>query len=162
MLPPLHVRSDVARGECSSRRAWGHTSSNLLSLIIYGTNSARVPEALAEWIKMLNKDCGQLQSALYSSIPTHHTVVTCCDLYGGFQKNRGTIFGIPRIRNTIFWGLYWGLPIYGNYPITLNPGLRAWPDFGASSWREREVHGSLFAKSSRRSKYQRSRYLVLR
>ena len=33
----------------------------------------------------------------------------------GFPQNRGTILGVPIIRTIVFWGLYWGLPIYGNY-----------------------------------------------
>ena len=29
-------------------------------------------------------------------------------LIWGFPKIRGTILGVPRIRTTLFWGLYWG------------------------------------------------------
>ena len=38
-------------------------------------------------------------------------------------KIRGTFLGIPIVRTIIFWGLYWGPPILGNYNIgfTLNP-----------------------------------------
>ena len=34
---------------------------------------------------------------------------------GGFPKIRGTIVGVPIIRTIIYWGLYWGPPILGNY-----------------------------------------------
>ena len=33
----------------------------------------------------------------------------------GFPKIRGTIWGVPIIRIIVFWGLYWGPPILGNY-----------------------------------------------
>ena len=36
----------------------------------------------------------------------------------GFPKIRGTFLGVPIIRIIVFWGLYWGLPILGNYHIT--------------------------------------------
>ena len=35
----------------------------------------------------------------------------------GFPKIRGTILGVPRIRTIVFWGLYWGPPILGNYRV---------------------------------------------
>ena len=35
----------------------------------------------------------------------------------GFPKIRGTILGVPIIRTMVFWGLYWGPPILGNYQI---------------------------------------------
>ena len=37
----------------------------------------------------------------------------------GFPKIRDTIFGVPLIRTIVFWGLYWGPPILGNYHILL-------------------------------------------
>ena len=35
----------------------------------------------------------------------------------GFPKIRGTILGIPIIRTIVYWGLYWGPLILGNYHI---------------------------------------------
>ena len=35
----------------------------------------------------------------------------------GFPKIRGTLLGVPIIRIIVFWGLYWGPPILGNYQI---------------------------------------------
>ena len=35
----------------------------------------------------------------------------------GFPKIRGTILGVPIIRTIVFWGLYWGPLILGNYHI---------------------------------------------
>ena len=35
----------------------------------------------------------------------------------GFPKIRGTFFGVPIIRIIVFWGLYWGSPILGNYHL---------------------------------------------
>ena len=35
----------------------------------------------------------------------------------GFPKIRGTFLGVPIIRTVVFWGLYWGPPILGNYHI---------------------------------------------
>ena len=37
----------------------------------------------------------------------------------GFPKIRGTLLGVPIKRTIIFWGLYWGPPILGNYQILL-------------------------------------------
>ena len=37
----------------------------------------------------------------------------------GFPKIRDTFLGIPIIRTVVFWGLYWGSPIYGNYHVAL-------------------------------------------
>ena len=37
----------------------------------------------------------------------------------GFPKIRGTILGVPIIRTIIFWGLYWGPLILGNYHMLL-------------------------------------------
>ena len=36
-------------------------------------------------------------------------------IYGGFLKLGGTILGVPIIRTIVYWGLYWGPPILGNY-----------------------------------------------
>ena len=38
-------------------------------------------------------------------------------LIWGFPKIRGTILGVPIIRIIVFWGLYWGSPILGNYHL---------------------------------------------
>ena len=35
----------------------------------------------------------------------------------GFPKIRGTLLGVPIIRIIVFWGLYWGPLILGNYQI---------------------------------------------
>ena len=35
----------------------------------------------------------------------------------GFPKIRGTILGVPIIGTIVFWGLYWGPLILGNYQI---------------------------------------------
>ena len=35
-----------------------------------------------------------------------------------FPQIRGTFLGVPIIRTIIFWGLYWGPPILGNYHRT--------------------------------------------
>ena len=35
--------------------------------------------------------------------------------YWGFPKIRCTTLGVPIIRTRVFWGLYWGPPILGNY-----------------------------------------------
>ena len=37
--------------------------------------------------------------------------------YGGFPKIRGTFLGFPITRTIVFWGLYWGPLILGNYHI---------------------------------------------
>ena len=37
----------------------------------------------------------------------------------GFPEMKGTFLGVPIIRTVIFWGLYWGSPIWGNYHMVL-------------------------------------------
>ena len=43
---------------------------------------------------------------------------TCIHVYiWGFPKIRGTLLRVPIIRTIVFWGLYWGPLILGNYHI---------------------------------------------
>ena len=35
----------------------------------------------------------------------------------GFPNKGGYHFGIPIVRTIIYWGLYWGSPILGNYHL---------------------------------------------
>ena len=37
-----------------------------------------------------------------------------------FPKIKGTFLGVPIIRTIVFWGLYWGPFILGNYHIGLH------------------------------------------
>ena len=37
----------------------------------------------------------------------------------GVSKIGGTILEIPIIRTIVFWGLYWGPPILGNYHVVV-------------------------------------------
>ena len=45
----------------------------------------------------------------------------------GFPRIRGTILmlGVPIIRIIVFWGPYWGPPVYGNYHVLSTPAGRA-------------------------------------
>ena len=43
---------------------------------------------------------------------------SCRFLYMEVSKIRGTILGVPTIRIIVYWGLYWGPIILGNYHIT--------------------------------------------
>ena len=36
-------------------------------------------------------------------------------VYGGFPKLGVPFLGVPIIRTIVFWGLYWGPTILGNY-----------------------------------------------
>ena len=36
----------------------------------------------------------------------------------GFPKIMGTFLGVPIIRIIVYWGLYWGPPILGNYQMS--------------------------------------------
>ena len=40
-----------------------------------------------------------------------------------FPKIRGTFLGVPIIRTIVFWGLYWGSLILGNYHINPRDSL---------------------------------------
>ena len=44
--------------------------------------------------------------------------------YLGVPKIRGTILGVPMIRTIVFWSLYWGPPIWGNYHILFTSGVQ--------------------------------------
>ena len=35
----------------------------------------------------------------------------------GFPKIRATFLGVPIIRAIVYWGLYWGTLIWGNYHL---------------------------------------------
>ena len=37
-----------------------------------------------------------------------------------FPKIRGTILGVPTKRTVVFWGLYWGSLVLGNYHVFRN------------------------------------------
>ena len=41
-----------------------------------------------------------------------------------FPRIWGTILGVPKIRIIVYWGLYWGSFILGNYHINQKPQLR--------------------------------------
>ena len=64
-----------------------------------------------------------------------------------FPKIRGTFLGAPIIRSIVFWGLYWGPLILGNYHFDLKMKklfwrgsslelLQVWACFGESLQRE--------------------------
>ena len=63
----------------------------------------------------------------------------------GFPKFRGTFLGVPIIRIIVYWGLYWGPPIWGTYHIgypkrhheSLNPmvqGYRGLDRMPSTTW----------------------------
>ena len=35
-----------------------------------------------------------------------------------FPKIKGTLLGVPIIRTIVYWGLYWGTLILGNYHVS--------------------------------------------
>ena len=41
--------------------------------------------------------------------------LSCMVKNGGFPKLRGTVLGVPVLRTVVFWGLYWGSSVLGNY-----------------------------------------------
>ena len=53
----------------------------------------------------------------------HHKEVLGWYRYMGFPKVRGTFLGVPIIRTIMFWGLYWGPLIVGNYHIRIYKGV---------------------------------------
>ena len=44
----------------------------------------------------------------------------------GFPKIGGTFLGVPAIRTIVFWGLYWGPLILGNYHMSRDCRTRFW------------------------------------
>ena len=52
--------------------------------------------------------------------PVRVKELSCCQgTQMGVSQNYGYLFGVPIIRIIVFWGLYWGPPILGNYQIKL-------------------------------------------
>ena len=45
----------------------------------------------------------------------HHEALKWYRFIWGFPKIRGTFLGVPRIRTIVYWGLYWGPLILGNF-----------------------------------------------
>ena len=39
--------------------------------------------------------------------------------FGGFPRIKGTLSGVLIIRSIVFWGLYWGPLLLGNYHLTV-------------------------------------------
>ena len=74
----------------------------------------------------------------------------------GFPTITGTILGVPTIRTRVFWGLYWGTPIFEDYHMIhvqnslkgiyrrLFRGLR-WPTIGVIKVDARSLDYSLHA-----------------
>ena len=60
--------------------------------------------------------------------------------YGGFLKLGISFWGVPIIRTIVFWGLYWGSRILGNYHVVGSRTLEiSYKDFrvqalGYSRW----------------------------
>ena len=57
-------------------------------------------------------------------IKHRHPEVYAWQKYGGFPKIRCTFLGVPIIRIRVFWCLYWGPPIQGNYQMFTDLGFR--------------------------------------
>ena len=55
-------------------------------------------------------DCNPPQVTLSSQTPTLISI-------WGFLEIMGSFLGVPIIRTIVFWGLYWGSPIFGNYHL---------------------------------------------
>ena len=47
----------------------------------------------------------------------------------GVSQHYGYLLGVPIIRAIVYWGLYWGPPIEGNYHLQA-----AWPWGMTRSW----------------------------
>ena len=59
----------------------------------------------------------------------------------GFPKTRGTILGVPIIRTIVYWGLYWGPLILGNYHVMyLELEASAFGNFWGSRVRGKEFN----------------------
>ena len=46
-------------------------------------------------------------------------LLNTCWRFGGFPKLGVPLLGVPIVRTIIFWGLYWGPLILGNYHLNL-------------------------------------------
>ena len=56
---------------------------------------------------------------MYKQVQTHMTPKPLINAIWGFPKIRCTLLGVPIIRTIVFWGLYWGPLILGNYHMSL-------------------------------------------
>ena len=72
----------------------------------------------------------------------HHLIVATHKW--GFPKIKGTFLGVPIMRAIVFWGLYWGPLILGNYqiedPQCGPPSRRRGPQFLETSMAQPHEH----------------------
>ena len=66
-------------------------------------------------------------------LPQHHKALyrevhplNIVPVHIGISQIRGTFLGVPILRIIIFWGLYWGPLVSGNYHIGVNASKRGW------------------------------------
>ena len=65
-------------------------------------------------------------------------------LYEGFPKLGGIFLGVHIIRTIVFWGLYWGSPIVGNYHIgVLAPSRFEIPDLASNDKSRKQLLSAL-------------------
>ena len=71
---------------------------------------------MGEILKGIYGICGGLWGYIIRDVWGEYMVYA--GLMGGFPKIRGTLFGVPIMSICVFWGLYWGPSILGNYYLT--------------------------------------------
>ena len=60
-------------------------------------------------------------------------------------KIMGTFLGVPIIRTIVFWGLYWGAPVLGNYHMNMRSMRGLWP-LGCGSGSSRYMYMSFYIR----------------
>ena len=77
----------------------------------YGNCQTLNPKPLNEW--------GTLLGDAYLDTMKRAAELTAApdSLIWGFPKIRGSMLGVPIIRTIVYWGLYWGPLVLGNYHL---------------------------------------------
>ena len=65
-----------------------------------------------------------MQELQPAAVPMWEVSLTQRILKWGLPKIRSTFLGVPIIRTIVFWGLYWGPLILGNYQINEGTKVR--------------------------------------
>ena len=61
--------------------------------------------------------------------------ISSCRPIWGFPKIKGTFLGVPIVRTIVYWGLYWGTLILGNYHLACSLFLGCWKLLGGAETR---------------------------
>ena len=117
---PLHARRHAAQ-DLGCRHFWAHIFWKVSPVLRMSLPQAAVCPLVgigfrSNWLLLNLRELAHakfLENTFLSAAAKHTTGTQ----KWGFPKIRDTILGVPIIRTIVFWGLYWGPPILGNYQV---------------------------------------------